>query len=288
MIQGDLHIHTMASDGWIPSREIAEQAAAVDLDFISITDHNTVSGIEPAEEVLDGSDVLLIPGVELSAQPEADGELHILGYGFDPTAQALLDVCRSITRRKNEQMWRIVRRLRQEGIGINVSGLPAEEDEDYVGRPMLAAMLVEDGVVHSTRQAFTKFLGSEGGAYVPMREFDPRRCIEAIHAAGGLAVLAHPRLHTVDRWIQPLARMGLDGVETYRPRLAGNEQLYIEKAAEHFDLVVTGGSDLHGRGNEAPLGSFRVSGRQVGTFFDALAARTPSGAPAGWRGADPG
>jgi len=288
MIEGDLHIHTTASDGWLSPREVARQASAGHLDFISITDHNTVLGLEAAEDALHGSDVLLIPGVELSAQPEEGDELHILGYGFDRDQEAMVEVCRKITRRKNEQMWRIVRRLRQAGIGINVSGLPLEEDDAYMGRPMLAAMLVEDGVVHSMRQAFAKFLGSEGGAYAPMRQFEPGRCIEAIHAAGGLAVLAHPRLQTVDRWIQPLTRMGLDGVEAYRPRLAGNEQLYIEKAAEHFSLFVTGGSDLHGRDNEAPLGSFRVSSRQVETFLDALATRTPSGAPAEWREADAG
>ncbi len=288
MFQGDLHIHTSASDGRLSPTEVAARAAALGLGFISITDHNTLSGLEPARQALRDTDVLLVPGVELSAQPEEGGELHLLGYGFEAEAEALREVCRQITRRKNEQMWGIVRRLRRAGVGINEAGLPALEDDEYVGRPLLAAMLVEDGVVRSTRQAFTRFLGTGGGAYVPMRRFDPQRCIEAIHEARGLAVLAHPRLETVDRWIHPLARMGLDGIETYRPRLAGNQQLYMEKAAEHFQLFVTGGSDLHGRDNEKPLGSFRVSGRQVEHFFGALTTRAACGPLVSWPSTDTG
>ena len=85
-------------------------------------------------------------------------------------------------------------------------------------------------------------------------------------------MLAHPTIEIVDQWIEALAAMGLDGVEAYRPALTGNDQLYVEKAAEHFGLFVTGGSDWHGREGERPLGAFTLSGGQIAGFFKALAA----------------
>jgi hypothetical protein len=111
-----------------------------------------------------------------------------------------------------------------------------------------------------------------------MRPFSPQDCIEAIHKAGGLAVLAHPSIEVVDRWVAPLAQMGMDGVESYRPALSGNEELYVEKAAEHFGLFVTGGSDWHGREGERPLGAFSVGDTQINGFFAALSSRDGSGA----------
>ncbi len=279
MAKGDLHIHTLASDGLLSPSQVVDRVKEAGLGFFSIADHNTTAGIEEAEAALAGGRPRMIYGVELSAQPKDGDEIHVLGYGFDPNSEALREACRRIVRRKNEQMWRMVRRLRQFGVGIEVADLPTDEEDGYVGRPLLAERLVRRGVVHSTRQAFVRFLGSEGGAYVPMREFSPGRCIEAIHEAGGLAVLAHPTIGLVDAWIDRLADRGLDGAEAYRPGRRGNQQLYIEKAAEHFGLFVTGGSDFHGRRGDDRVGKFTVRRDRLDGFFSALAARTHAGAP---------
>jgi predicted metal-dependent phosphoesterase TrpH len=223
-----------------------------------------------AQAALPDDSLQFVTGVELSAQPTDGQEIHILGYGIDPSDETLVAVCKDVIARKIEQIREIVYRLRRDGVDADYAAPDGEDGNGYLGRPALAAQLVKAGVVDSLNQAFWRFLGETAPTYVPMRTFEPQPCIEAIHGAGGLAVLAHPSIETVDRWIAPLADAGLDGVEAYRPSLSGNAQLYVEKAAEHFDLVVTGGSDWHGRPSERPLGQFTVAARLLSDFFRAL------------------
>lgn len=270
MAKGDLHIHTNVSDGAFTPAAVARMAAAGGLDFFAVTDHNSLAGLGLVERAVPADGPRFICGVELSSQPQEGDEIHVLGYGFGADLSALEATCRRITRRKQEQLREMIRRLRQEGVDVDPACVPRDEGDVYVGRPLLAEELVRKGLVRTLNQAFVRYLGRGRPAFVPMRQFNPCHCIEAIHGAGGLAVLAHPTIATVDRWIEPLAAMGLDGVEAYRPALAGNEQLYVEKVAEHFGLFVTGGSDWHGRQGGSPLGAFSVSDRQIGDFFRAL------------------
>jgi len=269
-MDGDLHIHTNVSDGTRSPEALAQAALASGLQFFAVTDHNVVGAVRRVQDALPEDAPRFVTGVELSSQPEEGQEIHVLGYGIDVESEGLLATCRHIVALKTEQLQRIVHRLRMDGVAAECTELPPQEGEGYLGRPRLAEQLVKAGVVGSLGQAFWRFLGERAPTYVPMRAFEPQSCIEAIHQAGGLAVLAHPSIETVDRWIEPLTEAGLDGIEAYRPALSGNAQLYVEKAAEHFALLVTGGSDWHGRPGERPLGEFTVPAHLLGGFFDAL------------------
>ena len=274
---GDLHIHSNASDGACPPADVVQRVAEGGLGFFAVTDHNTVRALRHVEQALGGRHLQFIRGVELSSQPEEGYEVHVLGYGTDASCHELLDVCRQIRRLKREQVHEIVHRLRGEGVEVDVTDIFVDDEEAYVGRPAVAKVLVRDGIVSSVGQAFGRYLGREAPAFVKMRPFSSGQCIEAIHKAGGLAVLAHPSIEVVDRWLAPMAQVGLDGVESYRPALSGNEELYIEKAAEQFGLFVTGGSDWHGRDGEPPLGTFSVRDDQISGFFAAFASRRDAG-----------
>jgi len=277
MSKGDLHIHTSVSDGMLAPAQVAARAQALGMGFFALTDHNSLAGIVQAEEALDGDGPQLIRGVELTAQPEWGEEIHVLGYGFTDDCAELRELCRTICRRKREQLRQILSRLQDVGVKVDPSHMEHREDEEsYRGRPVLAELLLQNGVVSTFGQAFAQYLGSRGCAYVPMRPVNPQVCIEAVHAGGGIAVLAHPRISTIDQWLQRLADMGLDGIEAYRPGLTGNEQLYVEKAAEHFGLVLTGGSDWHGRRGDVPLGSFYVHRANLAAFFEAVGAVDPA------------
>lgn len=280
MKEGDLHIHTRISDGLVSPAEVARRAVRHGLDFFSIADHNSLLGLEAARSALGGDGPELIDGVELSVQPEGDREFHLLGYGFDPDCEELREVCRRIVSRKKEQLLRILDGVRRSGVEVDVADLLDGDDRTYTGRPLIARRMVERGVVPSPGAAFGRFLGEGAPTFVPMRRFDPARAIRAVQEAGGVTVLAHPTIELVDAWLHRLERMGLDGIETYRPRLRGNQQLYIEKAAEHFDLFVTGGSDWHGRPNEDELGAFSVSSDRLTRFFAAIADGAAPGSPA--------
>jgi predicted metal-dependent phosphoesterase TrpH len=110
-----------------------------------------------------------------------------------------------------------------------------------------------------------------------MRRLKPATAIDAIHAAGGLAVWAHPYFDDVDAHLADMVQVGLDGIEAFRPALTGNEQLYVEMAAEHFDLFMTGGSDCHARGASDQPGWYTVERSLLEDFFEALLARTATG-----------
>jgi len=268
--QGDLHLHTNFSDGCLSPSDVVQRVLDSGMAFFSITDHNSLGALRGAGAALPADGPEFILGVEVSAQPDPEYELHLLGYGFDETDAGLQGLCRRVRQAKGKQLRAIVRSLRHVGIYVDEQRLMAGEDESYVGRPVLAELLVRQGVVNTTNQAFALYLRAGAPTYVPMEHVRPEDGIEAIHGAGGLAVLAHPTIDTVDRWIKPLADMGLDGVEVYRPGIAGNEQLYVEKAAEQFGMFVTGGSDAHGRSHEDQPGSYVVSRAVLEDFFAAL------------------
>jgi len=271
-VKGDLHIHTDVSDGALSPSKVALEAAGAGLGFLAITDHNSVAGIGAMRQALVGHSPELVCGVELTSQPDDGEEVHLLGYGFDPECPALCELCREICRLKKQQLRHIILRLRATGLAVDSTVFQADGDDSYAGRPALAQMLLRRGIVSSLGQAFARYLGSNGSAFVAMARMEPGRCIDTIHQAGGVSVLAHPRIQTIDRWLADLVAAGLDGIEVFRPGLRGNLQLYAEKAAEHFGLFMTGGSDWHGRQGDAPLGAFCVSREQLAGFFSAIEA----------------
>jgi hypothetical protein len=277
MSRGDLHMHSSASDGHLAPSQVVRKVADSDMDFFSIADHNTLRGLPEALDALQGHDLEFIYGVEVSVQPSAERELHLLGYGFDPSHAILKDVCRRVSQAKKEQLREITRQMQAEGIDVHADELDLEDAPGYVGRPALADLLVRKGVVHSRNQAFARFLGEQAGTFVPMRRLKPAVAIDAIHKAGGLAVWAHPYFDDVDDYMAGLVEAGLDGIEAYRPALTGNEQLYVEMAGEHFGLFFTGGSDCHARTPADQPGWYSVERELLQGFFDALEARSATG-----------
>lgn len=277
MSRGDLHIHTTASDGRLTPAQVVDAVTGSGMSFFAIADHNTLAGLEEAEQILDPGGPEFVYGVELSVQPNHEQELHLLGYGFDRNNAILRDVCRRVAEHKKQQLRDIIELMREDGVDVDIDALPLEETEVYVGRPVLADLLVRNGVVNTVNQAFVRFLGENAQTFVPMRRLSPQVGIDAIHKAGGLAVLAHPSIDTVDVWLKDLVEMGLDGIEAYRPALTGNDQLYVEKAAEHFGIFVTGGADCHARGADDQPGAYSVKREYIEEFFRALDERAAVG-----------
>jgi predicted metal-dependent phosphoesterase TrpH len=266
----DLHIHSDWSDGLASPARIAREIARSDLKFTSLTDHNTVGGLPELHAHLQGSGVVMVNGVELSSSLPETGQLHVLGYGIDGDCQPLRQAMKRILGWKREQLRRILRTLREQNVAVQEEELLSGEAQRYVGRLDLARLLVQKGYTRSTGQAFARYLGREGSAYYPARTFEPAECIRLIHAAGGLAVLAHPTPAELDACVEKLAAAGLDGIEAYRPGAAGHAELYAEEVAKSLGLLVTGGSDWHGRASDPPLGAFRVTGRKLAGFLARL------------------
>jgi len=262
----DLHLHTTCSDGALAPEAVATQARRAGLHAIAVTDHDTMAGVERARAVGAEVGLLVIPGTELSVS--FDGrDMHLLAYGVAPGDPAIGRVTAQMGVLRRERVAVMVERLRALGVAITVDDVRAPEGNASIGRPHVAEAMVRLGTVRHIQEAFSRFLGDGAPACVPSRGPDVAVAMEAISAAGGVSVWAHPSLDDA-RLFPRLAEMGLGGAEVLRPNLAPTTSSALEHAARDAGLVVSGGSDWHG-GNP-PLGSWYVTHRHVAALLERL------------------
>jgi predicted metal-dependent phosphoesterase TrpH len=226
--------------------ELVVRACAAGLSTISITDHDTTAGADAARAEARDAGLQLVSGIEISAVTEGR-DVHVLGYFVDTAS----DVLRAfLNRQRQDRIHRVAMmgdRLAALGVPIDVAPiLAAAARGQSVGRPQIAAALVDAGHVRTRDEAFGRFLEAGGAAYVPRAGMTPADVISIVHAAGGLASLAHPGVSGRDHLIAPLAAAGLDAIEAgHSDHDAATEARYRALAAE-LGLLVTAGSDYHG------------------------------------------
>jgi predicted metal-dependent phosphoesterase TrpH len=250
----DLHTHTRRSDGVLEPGELVRQVAAAGVRMLSITDHDTLAGyreLHAAGGVPDGLE--LVPGVEINAVVGAgdglwEGELHILGFGMDPSDAAFEAQLAAQRRQRRLRFERILARLREIGMPIDAA-LDGQgvRDDDALGRPTVARALVATGHADSVEDAFQRWLGRDMPAYVPRDGLGPAEAIGAIRAARGLPVLAHFG-EAAERigMVRELVDRGLGGLEVYYRSFDRATVESVKAVAQELRLVATGGSDYHG------------------------------------------
>ncbi|WGV58391.1 PHP domain-containing protein [Brevibacillus brevis] len=253
-LMADLHTHTKASDGTCEPAENVRLAKEAGLAALAITDHDTVAGIPEAMEAARALDVEIIPGVEVSSVGKGQ-DIHVLGYFVpyeDPAFEERLFRLRE-TRHERNQL--LIARLQELGIDISLEKVYRRKQgtDKNIGRPHIAEELMELGVVSTIAEAFDKYLGKGGAAYVNPPRITPQEAITLIKEAGGVAVLAHPGLYDDDELVQELIVFGLDGIEVNHPDNDEVQKMRYSKWAAQYGLVVTGGSDFHGWRGEEPF-----------------------------------
>lgn len=263
----DLHLHSTASDGSLSPTALVDAARAGGLDIISLADHDTTAGVAAAAAAGTGS-LHVIPGIEVSTTHEA-GELHMLGYFIDPGNAALQRYAAGALEARRERMRGMLERLGRLGVTVPFAEVEAAAGPEAhsMGRPHLARALVLRGYVPTFADAFERYIGDAGPAFLPTDLVSACRAIEMIHAAGGLAVWAHPRPDQFERDIRRFVTWGLDGVECFRPRSDAADSVRLETVSRELGLLVTGGSDWHGPWH-GRLGSFAVSEDEVSAFLE--------------------
>jgi len=242
----DLHIHTHFSDSTSSPQEVVELANTNSLSCIAITDHDTFDGIQPTMDEAQKYDIEVISGIELSSEINGK-DVHILGYLFDFKDREFADQVKHMQRVRVERMQEMIEKLK----ALNIDNITLEEvcglaESDAVGRPHLAAKLVEKGWVNNIQMAFNKYLADGAPAFVPKFKQTPNEAIALIQKAGGIAVLAHPMLTKVDELIPGFVKAGLGGIEAYYPNTTDTVMNFYEGLAIKHGLAVTGGSDAHG------------------------------------------
>jgi hypothetical protein len=246
----DLHVHTSASDGELSPGEVVHAAKEAGLGAIAVTDHDTVAGLPDALAAGRRENLEVVPGVEISAEFPG-GTMHILGYFIDFTSVPFLAALREFQRNRAERNPRILAKLAALGLPLEYGAVLAKARGETVGRPHIAAAMIETGYVRSADEAFGKYLARGAPAYVERRRATPQEAIRLVHEAGGAAVLAHPRqlnrpMLEIRRAVAQLAELGLQGLEVYHTDHTADETRAYRLWADELGLVATGGTDFHG------------------------------------------
>ncbi|MGW4063585.1 PHP domain-containing protein [Amycolatopsis sp. NPDC004747] len=254
----DLHAHSTASDGTTPPADLPGLAAEAGLTVLALTDHDTFAGLAAASAA--ATEVELVPGVEISCRLD-DAEVHLLGLfvapGHEPLA-AELELIRTDRNRRGERM---VERCRELGAPITLTQVRAIAAGAPLGRPHIAAALAAVGIT----DAFTADWIADGGrADVPKHVLPAVDAIALVRAAGGVAVLAHPRsakrrASVSDAQLAALGEAGLAGIEADHPEQPPEVRERLRAVAADLGLLVTGSSDFHGDRKPVRLGECTTS-----------------------------
>ena len=246
----DLHTHSLYSDGTDSPEELVRLAVNGGLSGLALTDHDTSEGCGHLLKAGAEAGLRVLTGIEISCL-HGPLSLHMLGYGIEPDDRLLQERLTRLQEGRAERNRKILARLNDLGIRINREELRGMSPQGQAGRPHIARLLVDKGVVSSMEQAFHRFLGRGRPAHVKRFCYSAIEAIGFIHQAGGIAVLAHPGQIDPSLRLQPslvreLAARGLDGLETVYPSHSPAVRAGLERLASRHHLVKTGGSDYHG------------------------------------------
>ncbi len=250
----DLHTHTTASDGRLSPAALVARAAAARVTVLAVTDHDTVAGCAAAAEACASAGIEFVTGIEITAVQDAT-DVHVLGYFFDRASPALLEFLAEQRKRRIERIRQILERLASLDMPLDADAVlrPASEDSHRsAGRPWVARALVAAGYVKTTNMAFELWLSRGRPGFVPRLAAAPAEVFDRIHAAGGIASIAHPGLNRRDDWLDDFAASGLDALEVYHTEHDADATARYRAAALRLNLAITGGSDFHGDDSHGP------------------------------------
>lgn len=250
----DMHIHTLESDGTYTPQEIIERAIRNRVRALAITDHDSVAGLEAGRKEAQKYGFEFIDGIEISCN-EKELEVHILGYFLDLEDEVFLSELEELKKARDERNKRVIEKLRGCGVEVDEEELVKMAPGNIISRLHFANYLLEKQVVKSKIEAFEKYLGKTGVAYVPKENFPPERAVKMIKSNGGFVSLAHPKLITLnDEVLNDLIRrlkdVGLDAIEANYSSFNKIEKQKYKRLAKKYDLLITGGSDFHGANRE--------------------------------------
>ncbi len=263
----DFHLHTQASDGAFTAAEALRKAALSGLSGISITDHDTLDAYSIFDEAplppTNESLPRVLPGIEISTRL-GEEEAHILGYfpgGFSP---AIREYVEAILQCRRDRMAMGIAKLRERGIDISSGDCERLATGRVISRSVIAALLVEKRYIGRAHRAYPDYVGPK---VVPLPNESAAQAVTRIGDLGGVSIWAHPGAKQIEAHLEELREAGLEGVEVLIPRRSPAERQALAEKIRAMGLLVTGGSDWHGRPDRPDLGRFRVAGGLVVEFL---------------------
>ena len=272
----DFHMHSIYSDGVKSPEGLLRHAIDCNLSMMALTDHDEIDGIKAlrtAQEQLDPEKTIkIINGCEFSADYK-DKSIHILGYRFDETNKELRDFIKYFKSKREERIDEIIRRCNNVGYFISKDELLKKFPKTQAyGRPHIGQLLIDGGYAKDINDVFKGILRKDSPCYVPKVKIEVPYIIDIIHKAGGLAVMAHPKLVSSDEYVVEMLAYDFDGMEVYHTKHNDDDVKRYKALAKEHNLFITGGSDYHGIPGKAPdqFGDYLVSAEDVSEFISLL------------------
>lgn len=247
----DLHTHSRASDGSDTPARIVQYACEKGLKGIALTDHDTVSGLPEFMEETKKCGIIGVPGVEISTRLFSK-ELHIVGLFINPETPELTELLERMRAGREKRNREIIHKLNVLGYEITYDELLQVAGGESVGRPHIGAVLLRKGYFKTMHDVFIQCLKRGCRAYVPRELPDSAEAVKVIHAAGGLAIWAHPvsgqagERGYAKKMLRKLMDFGIDGVETNYSMFSEHQTQMMHEIAEAAGVLKSGGSDYHG------------------------------------------
>lgn len=242
----DLHIHSTASDGTLTSLQIVQLASKLNLRAIAITDHDAIDGLDEAIRASSKFTMTdLIPGVELSSDLNGRS-IHFIGYYINHRQESLKNHLSKLREARYQRALAMVKKLQEIGLDIAFQEVLKNAGNGALGRAHLARVMLNKGIIDNIQEAFERYIGRKAPAYVEKYKYSPTDCIKCIIESGGIPVLAHPGISSIDEMIPKFIEQGLRGIEIYHSEHTKSDIKKYKKFAENHNLLTTGGSDCHG------------------------------------------
>lgn len=247
----DLHMHSTFSDGEQSPEYLVEWASVLGLKAIALTDHDNCNGVDRAIQAGQRFGVEVIPAVEISVAL-SKGTFHLLGYYVNHTDSEFSRRLQETVDTRNLRNDKILSALSNAGMNVTLAELQELAGEAVIGRPHIAALLVQKGYVANRQEAFDRYIAEGKPCYFDKVDLTPAETIKLVRAAGGVPVLAHPiwanrgSLQETEDWLKPLIEQGLMGLECIYPDHNQEWTQGLLDICRRHNLIVTGGSDYHG------------------------------------------
>ena len=258
MHEVDLHLHTTHSDGNLSPTELVDLCACKGLKVIAVSDHDSTEGIDEALAAAKPRGIEVIPAIELSADVP-NNEIHMLGYFVDTTDHEFQDTLAKFRDGRKDRAREMVDRLNDLDIHITWEQVQRIADGAAVGRPHIAQAMVERGYVQYNKDAFDRYLGRNGLAYIQRPRLKPEEAVQMLLRNGALPAMAHPLYYertdipALEKTIADLKEAGMVGLEVHYGEFSSDEIEMLKSIAQKFDLVPCGGSDYHASGNPGEI-----------------------------------
>lgn len=241
----DLHIHSTYSDGNLNPESIIKVLRNRQIQGFSITDHDSIGALEEAIRISKMYDIQFIPGIEFGVSYRGR-EIHILGYYIDPKNKELNYFVSKLQNNRKIRINKTLNRLNELGIQITQDDLSKYKGSNFISRSHIAMYLMDNNYVKSINEAFEKYLGESGSAYIEKNEVELKDVLDIIKISSGVSILAHP-FKMNEKEIIDIINSGIDGIEVINSKHNKNTIINLMKLADEYHLIKTAGSDCHGR-----------------------------------------